>query len=761
MALLNTTVSIVDFLNVLKKPSDIGSREQLYKTQGLEARLGTYTGSGPQNTALLDTLRGLYNQGVTDFSKPAGEQVKTVQPTGGAQPTSTSPLASMFSISPTGQLVNKTQTAQPSGVPLSYSSSFGGAPLQSPFKVGGAQTTTTQGFPQQQKSPSGITVSQQQGRQPTPLPTNFVSQAAKAPQAPTIPTGTFKPGTVVSNETGEQFLIGAHGEAKSLKFRGFNEYTVREGDSLSRIAQGAGVSLEELLKLNPAFAAEGRTPNLIYPGEKVLVPQLRSIGSEESAEQARRAGYTDNDVFTDIDGKQKLVQGDTLINISEQEDLGEVTSYTDDSYSEEILKRLGAIMPSEQEILNDVFNSPDFKLARERLGLSTTLLTAQTEAAKAQLEAKFGEDKDTLEQKLASNGLAFSGIRTSQVAALEQTLASSLLAADRKLAAGLLEADLDLKEEVLNTVRDVIASAKDGRKEAIDQLNAVGMAVVGGHIVPTLAALKWSAERGDLAIKQNLDFQKFMLDQEKFKQLGAYRDQQIDIQLQRLEVSRKNAATAEEGRALLDQMRTLTLLKGTAVAPGQIINKAGLPVDLTQEQGRVVAGLVHAIEDEIPKLRDLSSQVVTGGIRGRLLRKAIKTPGAQRLLTAPELELIQTLSDLNQTVLYTRSGAQINEKEYVRLLETLPQMEFTNDMLDTALNSLDRRMRGVLARNLEVNGWSRAGSTTLEETPTGLAAMGAFAQDLSPEQMAELEGLGLSGYLPTLGGYSNESEEDF
>src|SRR3990167_10329960 len=47
---LNTTSSIVDFLKSQNKPSDFTSRENLYKTSGLEARLGKYVGSSSQNT---------------------------------------------------------------------------------------------------------------------------------------------------------------------------------------------------------------------------------------------------------------------------------------------------------------------------------------------------------------------------------------------------------------------------------------------------------------------------------------------------------------------------------------------------------------------------------------------------------------------------------------------------------------------------------------------------------------------------------------
>jgi uncharacterized protein (TIGR02594 family) len=45
-------------------------------------------------------------------------------------------------------------------------------------------------------------------------------------------------------------------------------YTVRTGDTLSRIAQRYGVSLQQLLQSNPQI----EDPDLIYPGQKINVP---------------------------------------------------------------------------------------------------------------------------------------------------------------------------------------------------------------------------------------------------------------------------------------------------------------------------------------------------------------------------------------------------------------------------------------------------------------------------------------------------------
>ena len=49
-------------------------------------------------------------------------------------------------------------------------------------------------------------------------------------------------------------------------------YVVKQGDNLTRIARSMGITLQDLLKANPQFQANGRNINLIYPGEKVNPP---------------------------------------------------------------------------------------------------------------------------------------------------------------------------------------------------------------------------------------------------------------------------------------------------------------------------------------------------------------------------------------------------------------------------------------------------------------------------------------------------------
>jgi len=152
---------------------------------------------------------------------------------------------------------------------------------------------------------------------------------------------------------------------------------------------------------------------------------------------------------------------------------------------------------SEIDAVNTWLNSSEGQAFLNRQEIKNSNEVAKADATKAALEEKFAADKSTLEQKLAENGLTFSGVRATQVKALADSLASSLLETDRETASKLLLANQDLADAVLKGVADLAKQAADGRKEAIQQLNAIGYAVIGGKLVPTLAAR--SAERADVA----------------------------------------------------------------------------------------------------------------------------------------------------------------------------------------------------------------------------------------------------------------------
>lgn len=151
---------------------------------------------------------------------------------------------------------------------------------------------------------------------------------------------------------------------------------------------------------------------------------------------------------------------------------------------------IGNDNPSEGDLVNQFLDSEEGKALADKIERGELDAIGATTEAKRLLDLKYSEERSTLEAKLAKNGLAFSGIRSSQLKALADNLAASELNTDRLLASKLLDADANMREGILKGVEELIKEAADGRKEAIQQLNAVGLAVVGNHLVPTLSAIK-------------------------------------------------------------------------------------------------------------------------------------------------------------------------------------------------------------------------------------------------------------------------------
>jgi hypothetical protein len=144
--------------------------------------------------------------------------------------------------------------------------------------------------------------------------------------------------------------------------------------------------------------------------------------------------------------------------------------------------------PSEQDLVTQFLDSEAGQALVDKQQRGDIDATEANEEAKRQLETKYASDKTTLENNLAKNGLAFSGVRASQVKGLADELAASELNVDRQLASKLLDADASLRDGILQGVADLAKKAADDDKEAISQLNAAGFAVVDGKLVPTLAS---------------------------------------------------------------------------------------------------------------------------------------------------------------------------------------------------------------------------------------------------------------------------------
>lgn len=87
-----------------------------------------------------------------------------------------------------------------------------------------------------------------------------------APAAPTAPAAAEKP-------TAEKPAVAAPTAEKPIAATTPKTYTVQRGDILGRIAQRFYKGrLSDLLRANPQFTSNGRNPNLIFPGDQVIIP---------------------------------------------------------------------------------------------------------------------------------------------------------------------------------------------------------------------------------------------------------------------------------------------------------------------------------------------------------------------------------------------------------------------------------------------------------------------------------------------------------
>ena len=395
--------------------------------------------------------------------------------------------------------------------------------------------------------------------------------------------------------------------------------------------------------------------------------------------------------------------------------------------------------PSATDMLAQVLNSPQFQLFQERQTALTTLEMAQAEAEKAENEQTFEQKKKQFEESMGRRGLFMSGETTQGVNQLVEALASSQLGVDRKLAGVLLDANFDLRERIMDDVAKVVQEAQKDNDKAIEQLNKVGLAVVGDKLVPTLEAqrLRNDEEKADLA--HRLSLLQFEQRLNEFDALQEQRGVSNELNVQRLQISANNAYTNQERNAILNQIREIQLLNMTAVSPGQIVNAAtGLPAKLTAAEKDKLSDFDDFINRHIPRVESLLGAVTTGGVAGRYMTFAQDKPFVQSTLSQNQQAFLTTLGDMNNTLLYLRSGKQINEQEFQRLKQTLPSPNFTNEQNRTSLNEFRTTMMESYKAQLRVSGYGVAGETT-----TNPDALLLEATEPSDEDFDYINSLGL------------------
>lgn len=401
---------------------------------------------------------------------------------------------------------------------------------------------------------------------------------------------------------------------------------------------------------------------------------------------------------------------------------------------------IGLGTPGEAELADLYFNSSEYQATKEKNDLTAQGIALAAQTAREDLEAKYAGDKAKLEETLGRNGLWFSGIRSTQVAALAQSLAMSQNQIDRQTAQKLLESDANFKADILKGVDELFKEAKADNKEALGQLNQAGFAVVGNMIVPTLAAQRYETAEERARITQEIALKSFDQRLNEYDALERQREVGNDLAIKRLNISMQNANTSAERNAILNQIREIALLQKTAVSPGQIISAStGLPVKLTKEQTDYYAGIGTMLDTQVPNIQNLLTKVSTGGVQGRYMASVVGIPVLQNTLSNDQQALIQEISQMNNSLIYLLSGKQINNQEFERLKMQLPSLYYTNEQNATQITSFSSTMREIYNRNLALNGFTVAGSEAGQSAMLNLIGSEAGAVDPLDELASQFE----------------------
>lgn len=342
--------------------------------------------------------------------------------------------------------------------------------------------------------------------------------------------------------------------------------------------------------------------------------------------------------------------------------------------------------PSEAELINKYLSSSEFDLLLEKTQLKNQTAEAKAEYAKQQLEAKYQSEKTSLENALASRGLAFSGIRATQVKALVDTLVASQLNVDREFASKLLDADINFRESIMKGVAELVSDAKDEKKEAIAQLNKVGLAVINGTLVPTLTALKEERVAKSEAFKNELSLIK-------------------EERLQRQEALAKTQFVTVGGRVQLRDKQTGELIADIGASSTGTKTKFLTAEDVVTDfnNNPVLQGFIGQSRDEVFELFTME-QPPTDFVSGFAEEDENVSPEA----------IQEAWDEIRSFVLSDLAGSPIEEQfsnNDIALVQEATGLSFdeTKQMNPERFNKIlqkEKKMRGVVTMGMVLDNYS-------------------------------------------------------
>ena len=369
-----------------------------------------------------------------------------------------------------------------------------------------------------------------------------------------------------------------------------------EGDvsTFSSPKDFVGAQFETLEEAEAFFAAGGTSAQAMErtPGFKLAapVPARTTTGSALSAtEVAKTFGVSETQAQQFLDAFSG----------------GKTSSPASSATATDTLASLGLDLPkppTTQQLLDQALDSPEFKLASDRINAAALGATTETEAQKQGLRKQAEDSTQNFIDTMGRKGLYFSGATKEGIQGIADSLAESVLGADRKLAQQLLESDFDLREQVFRMVEKVADDAQAGRKEALDALEKVGLTVIGDQVVPTLAGRAQTRLEEQATIKNELDAAKFELTQART--IAQLENAQI-----RLELAEERALRAASALTAADKKSQSALLLYDAPITDALLNGGSPQEALNQAiQAAAQSGVILGVEEQAAVL-DYATQL--------------------------------------------------------------------------------------------------------------------------------------------------------
>ncbi len=200
-----------------------------------------------------------------------------------------------------------------------------------------------------------------------------------------------------------------------------NPYIVKSGDTLSAIAQRNGITLQQLMALNPQYAAN---PNLIRPGQTV---SLSGVPSGTAAQPAAPAGKTQAQVdaeYAAAAAAHPALAGNSAESITYATTTGDFSGLVNAQGKPfSSADQSAAVAQATSDL------SPYYQAEQAKETQDTEAALAAKKAAYdkylADQQVNFQADKSAQDQNSANQGVLFSGGRAQKLKQLGETYAAN------------------------------------------------------------------------------------------------------------------------------------------------------------------------------------------------------------------------------------------------------------------------------------------------------------------------------------------------